>query len=131
MTLTRRCRLLTVLLSLCALLFAQTALAAYACPAVAKAAEIAQMAEAGMPCAESPALAVDDEQPGLCHAHCRGEPPSADHYQLPALATLDQLGAVLTVASPPVLGGASSPQVPLLRRGAAPPLAVRYCCFRI
>lgn len=131
MTLTRRCRLLTVMLSLWAVLFAQTALAGYACPGTAKAAQIAQMVQAGMPCAESMSRAMDDEQPGLCHAHCQAAQQSADNYQLPTLATLAELGAVLTVTFASAIADAPLLQAPLLRRATAPPLAVRNCCFRI
>jgi len=131
MTLTRRCRLLTVMFSLWALLFAQAALAGYSCPGAAKAAQVAQMVEAGMPCAESMSRAMDDEQPGLCHAHCQAAQQSADNYQVPALATLAELGAVLTVPSAAPIIDDSLLQAPLLRRATAPPLAVRNCCFRI
>lgn len=130
MTLTRRFRLVTVMFSLWALLFAQTALAGYTCPGTAKAAQVAEMAQAGMPCAESMSRAMDDEQPGLCHAHCQAAQQSADNYQVPTLATLAELGAVLTVT---LSASADDPllQAPLLRRATAPPLAVRNCCFRI
>jgi hypothetical protein len=131
MTLTRRYRLLTVMLSLWALLFAQAALAGYACPGTAKAAQVAEMAAAGMPCAEAMSLAMDDEQPGLCHAHCQAAQQSADNYQVPALATPAELGTVLTVALNPRRTDDSLLQAPLLRRATAPPLAVRNCCFRI
>ncbi|MDP3136813.1 MAG: hypothetical protein Q8N17_10845 [Burkholderiaceae bacterium] len=131
MTLTRRYRLLTVIFSLWALLCAQTALAGYVCPGTAKAAQIAQMVQAGMPCAESMSRAMDDELPGLCHAHCQADKQSADNYQVPTLATLAELGAVLTVSV--VSAGADDPliQAPLLRRATAPPMAVRHCCLRI
>jgi hypothetical protein len=131
MTLTRRFRLLTVMFSLWALLFAHTALAAYICPGSAKAAQVADMAQAGMPCAESMSLAMDDEQPSLCHAHCQAAQQSADNYQLPILATLAELGAVLTVTFASASADAPLLQAPLLRRATAPPLAVRNCCFRI
>ncbi|TWO68049.1 hypothetical protein FN976_24210 [Caenimonas sedimenti] len=131
MTLTRRSRLFTVMLSLWALLFAQTALAGYVCPGAAKAVQVAEMMQAGMPCAESMSRAMDDEQPGLCHAHCQAAQQSADNYQLPTLANLAELGAVLTVTVASVNGDEPLLQASLLRRATAPPLAVRNCCFRI
>lgn len=124
----RRHRLLTVLLSVCALLFAQLALAGYACPGAAKAAEVARMAEAGMPCAESMAQAMDDAQPGLCHAHCQASQQSADTFQVPLLPALAQLGPVLTVAAAPPPAGA--PAGAPLRPNIGPPLAIAHCCLR-
>ncbi len=131
MTPTRRSRLFTVMLSLVALLLAQTALAGYVCPGTAKAAQVAAMVQAGMPCAESMSSAMDDAQPGLCHAHCQAAQQSADHYQLPALAALTELGVVLTVAFASASADNPLLQAPLLRRSTSPPLAVRNCCFRI
>ena len=125
----RRHRLLTVLLSLGALLFSQLALAGYACPQIAKAAEVAQMVEAGMPCAGAMSQAIDDQQPALCHAHCQASPQSADTYQLPPLATLAQLGVVLMLPAVAPRGPPppSAPEPP----NAGPPLAIAHCCFRI
>lgn len=131
MTLSRRFRLLTVMFSLWALLFAQTALAGYTCPGNAKAAQVAEMVQAGMPCAETMSRAMDDEQPSLCHAHCQAAQQSADNYQVPTLATLAELGAVLTLARIRPSADVSLLQTPLLWRATDPSLAVRNCCFRI
>lgn len=130
----RSWRLLTVMLSLCALLFAQTAVARYICPELAKAVEVAQMTEAGMPCAESMSQSMDDEQPALCHAHCQSAHGTADSYQPPSLPSLGQLGPVLTLAVIPA--SRTAPDRPLvqqsvLRAAASPPLAITNCCFRI
>lgn len=132
MPLSRRWRLLTTMLSLCALLFTQTALAAYACPGAARAVQVAEMTAAGMPCAESMSMAMDDEQPALCHAHCQAA-QSLDNTQptpLPGVALM--MGATLT------LKPAIEPhmrqrvvQASLLRPDASPSLAVSNCCFRI
>lgn len=131
MTTTRRFRLVTVLFALCTLLFAQGALAAYLCPGTARAAQAAEMAMAGMPCAQTMSQAMDEQQPGLCHAHCQAEQQSADNFQVPALATAAQLGAVLTVVLPPAEPGRRPLLAPHLQRATAPPLAVQLCCFRI
>ncbi|MBA2676142.1 hypothetical protein [Ramlibacter sp.] len=133
MRISRRNRWLTVLVAVAALLFGQLALASYACPGIAKAAEVEQMFRAAMPCAEEMSRAMDDEQhPGLCHAHCQAAQQSADSYQVPPLATLEQLGPVLTVAAATASGESpapparSTPPPP-----AGPPLAIRHCCLRI
>ncbi|MEO6319696.1 MAG: hypothetical protein ABIR56_03445 [Polaromonas sp.] len=135
MTWNRRNRLATVLFALVSLLFMQFAVAAYSCPGglatVVKSAEMTLMAQADMPCAESMAFTMDNEQPSLCHAHCQDGQQSADKYQVPGFATLADLGCdfPLPRVAPAPMGAAL--QAPLLRRNTAPPLAVRNCCFRI
>jgi hypothetical protein len=130
-----RHRLITVLYALCSLLFMQWAVAAYACPGigakVAQVAEAAAMAEAGMPCAESMTLLMDDEQPNLCQAHCQTEDQSADKYQLPLLVAMDALpiAPAWQVARLPFI---EAPRhAPHLERTTAPPLSIRNCCFRL
>ncbi len=128
----RRNRWLTVLVAVAALLFGQLALANYACPGSAKATEVAQMFRAGMPCAEEMSRAMDEQQPVLCHAHCQSAQQSADSYQVPLLATLEQLGPVLTLAAAAVSGeGSALPPRRVLPPPAGPPLAIRHCCLRI
>ena len=128
-----RHRVLTVLITLVSLLFMRFSMAAYSCPGnAAQVAGVAAMAQAGMPCAESMALAMDDALPNLCHAHCQAEHLSADTYHVPALAVPVELGSSF-LASPRALlipPGAFL-QEALLTRTTAPPLAVRHCCFRI
>lgn len=131
----RSWRLLTAILSLCALLFAQTAMAAYSCEGLAKAVEIAQMTEAGMPCADSMSRSMDDAQPALCHAHCQSAQGTADNYQPPSLPSLGQLGPVLTMLLTPsssnTVRNRPLVQQSVLRPAASPPLAIANCCFRI
>lgn len=129
----RSWRLLTVILSLWALLFAQAAVAGYACPGVAKALEVARMTEAGMPCADSMSQAMDDEQPLLCHAQCQSARATPDSLQPPNLPSLAELGSVLMVSLSPDAGAGSPAQRPDPggRRRASPPLAISHCCLRI
>jgi hypothetical protein len=127
---TRRFRFLTVLLSLVALLMSNAALAGYACPGSDKAAEIAEMAEMGAPCSETMSRAMDDEHPGLCHAHCQSGDQSADTFHPPAFAGLMELGAVLSLPLPAQPIQARRWLPPSLPRATGPPLAVQYCCFR-
>ena len=129
-----RFRFITVIFSLCALLFAQLAVAGYACPAEGNPSgmgKMNEMAQATMPCAESMSLATDDEQPGLCHAHCQEQQQSAYNYQVPALAHMGELGVVLTLATVPTEDDLRIDRRPHLRRDTAPPLALRHCCLRI
>lgn len=130
----RRNRFATVLFALLSLLFMQLAMAGYSCAGggAGKAAEMAPVAQTGMPCAGSMTVAVDDAQPSLCAAHCKSDPQTADKYQVPALATMAAPGTGfplprMTRPAPP---GASW-QAPLLGRITAASLAVRHCCFRL
>ena len=130
-----RSHLITMLLALVSLLFMQMPVAAYACPGagvkVGKVAEASAMAEAGMPCAESMTMNMDDEQPNLCHAHCQADSQSAHTYQLPSLVAIDALptAPALQVALLPFVEAPA--QAPHLRRTTAPPLLIRNCCFRL
>ena len=127
-------RLLTVILSLWAVLFAQTALAQYACEGAARALEVAQMTESGMPCAESMSRSMDDQQPALCHAHCQASQGTPDHFQppsVPALAEVPVLWLAGMSAVPQDPGGPLLVQMSVLRRWGTPPLAISHCCFRI
>lgn len=126
----RRHRFATVLFALISLLFMQLALAGYSCPgARSKVQEAAAMAEAGMPCAGSMSMSMDDEQPGLCHAHCQASQQASDNHplQLPVLALPAGLAFEWASLEAPVR---SAPQASLLARATAPPLAIRNCCLR-
>lgn len=128
----RRIRLTTVLFALISLLFMQLAVAAYVCPGTAsKAAEVAAMADASMPCAESMTRSRDEAQPNLCQAHCQAGQQTADRYELPPPVVLDALPADFTLAAlAPLLSGAPL-QAPDLMRTTAPPVVIRHCCLRL
>jgi hypothetical protein len=132
MTRNRRHRLITVLFALVSLLFMQLAVAGYACPGSgSKVAEAAAMAEAGLPCAESMPLNMDDQQPNLCHAHCQAGQQSADKYQTPAPIVFGALLADFSLqVAIPVFSEAPL-QAPHLQRTTAPPVSIRNCCFRL
>ena len=132
MTRNRRTRLITVLFALVSLLFMQLAVAGYACPGTgSKDAEVAAMAEAGMPCAESMSLNMDDEQPNLCHAHCQTGQQTADKFELPSPVAISVLPADFTLpVTVPVFSGAPL-QAPHLKRTTAPSVVIKNCCFRI
>ena len=128
----RRTRFTTALFALISLLFMQLAVAGYVCPGTAsKVAEVAAMAEAGMPCAESMTLDMDEAQPNLCQAHCQTGQQTADKYELPSPIAIGALPADFTLpAIVPVLSGAPL-QAPHLMRTTAPPVTIRNCCFRL
>jgi hypothetical protein len=89
------------------------------------------MRDAGMPCAEAMSLAMDDEQPGLCHAHCQASQQSADHFQVPAFASSEQLGSMPVLSASRIDPGEPFAQAPWMQRATAPPFAIQHCCFRI
>lgn len=131
MTWNRRQRIVTVLFALISLLFMQLAVAGYACPAASSAQQTGMAANSGMPCAESMAVVLDDEQPGLCAAHCKADQQSADTnpshgLTAPPLLASDYplLRMSLPSAVPPL-------DAPLLTRTSARSVAVRHCCFRL
>ena len=125
----RRLRFATVLVALASLLFMQLALAGYSCPGVeSQVQQAAAMAEAGLPCAGAMSM-MDDEQPGLCHAHCQAGQQASDNHpmQLPAVALTAGLAFDRVFLQPAIR---SAPQAPLLTRATAPPIPIRNCCLR-
>ncbi len=124
----RRFRLVTVLLSLCLLLFAQGVLAGYLCQAPAT---MATVATAGEPECMAAMASSDDQERGLCHAHCQSGSQSADSFQPPAPLDLRELSGALTVQLPAHERlQPSGPQPGLLQRSSAPSIALQHCCFR-
>lgn len=130
----RRSRLITALLVLVSLLFTQLAVARYVCPSglekTAQMAEIAAMAQAGMPCAESMAASMDGAQPNLCHAYCQAGHQTADKFELPAPLGIHVVSIVFFVPDRAAVSLGAPLQLPHLKRATAPPLSIRHCCFR-
>ena len=112
-----------------AVLWAQLAIAAYACPGLSP----ASLAEA-MPC-EDMAMpmgsALDQAFPNLCAAHCHQGQQSD---QVPGL-TVPAVLWVALYAMPPAPGPLVAPrpraEAVHARAGAPPPHAILHCCFRI
>ncbi|MGE3347755.1 MAG: hypothetical protein AB7I35_10005 [Ramlibacter sp.] len=126
----RRHRCWAVLIASVHLLFAQVALAQYACPGFTSPAAQTASAEAVSPCQEM--MAAHATSQPLCQAHCKGDPQSTHTTAVPAVA----LPALLsTLPAPPVLtllpSGSSSPLPPWMRRVVHPPATIRNCCWRL
>jgi hypothetical protein len=125
----RRQRIRAALLALVSVLFAQLAIAAYACPGAASMAVAAEAHE--MPgCDMAPA---GDEPGALCQAHC------LQGGQAPTQPLLAAAGMVMIVESPfaafapaprAEAAGARAPQ-PYLDRPTEPELALRHSRLRI
>lgn len=107
------------------LLFAQLAVAAYACPVQERAPTMAASA-----CAD---MNMDMGSPALCAAHCEPGQQSADISVAPAVQAFVpcSLEVVLVPIERATLAPGSSHVAPLLTHATSPPLAIRHCCFRI
>lgn len=131
MKLSRSTRFLAALVTLFSLLFTQLAVAAYVCPNLATS-PISTAADSGQG-AMSGCTGMDEQQPGLCKAHCDRnhqtlDTPAAPHVA-PFVAT--SLTCVLPDAgvAAPVLANRDA-ALPL-EHATSPPIAIRHCCFRI
>lgn len=126
-------RLVTVLIAVTSLLFAQLALASYTCPGMSMPERTAMTATGDGMTGMGHCSDTDMAQPGLCHAHDHGGQQSLDKPDLPHVPPFQAVGPVLTVvlpdtATPPPTTVAAAP---FLAHATAPPLAIRHCCFRI
>ena len=137
------------------LLFAQMAIAAYACPNVTKAmlagASMHSQVQEAIPTdadhsiEASPTMGaanaaqsmpadcgqIDREAPNLCAEHCKQGQQSADHTPSPTVAPalLTALYSVtLSTATPTAEAAYYAPG--LLLQAAAPPHAIEHCCLR-
>lgn len=120
-------RCCAALLGLCALLFANLSVAAYACPGAVSG---SQPAATAMPdgCPDR-----DTDQPNLCKAHCAtGQQQTTQAAtDLPPLPLVHGLIATLFVL--PFARSAPSADAvgATLSRNTAPPITIRNCCFRL
>jgi hypothetical protein len=123
----RPIRVLAAWLALVAVLFAQLAVASYACPYMAAPAQMTAPMEGG--CDGMP---MDADQPALCHAHGQQGDQSLDKplVAFPQPALLQGL-ATEWVADSAIDPGSSGELPSLLARAPAPPVALRHCCLRI
>lgn len=120
----RLCRLL-----IGTVLWAQLAIAAYACPGL-----LAPAPAAAMPC-EDMAMpmgsALDSAFPSLCAAHCHQGQQSD---QVPSLTVPAALWVALYAMPPapePLVAPRPLAEAVHARAGAPPPHAILHCCFRI
>ena len=128
MSLNRCTRKWMTWIALAGLVFAQLAVAAYACPldAPGSASKMYQASgeQTNMPCADSTRADA-----ALCHEHCnQGNLISAD-----AQPAAIEFVSVFEVTVPVVfeMPGVAAPPVPELIHPISPPLSIRNCCFRI
>lgn len=118
-----------------ALLFAQLATAAHACPALVSS---MRAPGASMPCFDAmedgTPHSMDPDQPALCHEHCNPSAKAVDSGNAPALAA-PPMFAVLTIATSDddaaPAASAWRHQLRLRERTRPPAHSVLHCCWRI
>lgn len=116
------------LLAIGALLFAQLATAAYACPKQFAGADEATSMDAAC---EKNASQRDADSPALCQQHCEdGQQNVNDTPQTPTFVAVE-LGLIVTRSTQSFLPIESAVLSPALLHATSPPLAIRNCCFRI
>lgn len=120
----RPSRALAAIVTIFSLLFAQLAVAAYACPRLEAAVQ-----QAAMPgCAE-----MQMQEAALCHTHCDAAGQSLDRPDLPQVQAFVPAALSVVLSPEPRAQLRAHPDAgqPPLTRSTAPPLAIRHCCFRI
>jgi len=133
MTRSLHCTLCQLLIG--AILFAQMAVAAYACPnlATGEGSTVAATASAESMPADCDQMAgmLDPAAPNLCSAHCHNHEQSADHADAPALPPA--LFAALYWVVAPALAEpqTQTSETSVLHAALPPPHAILHCCFRI
>jgi hypothetical protein len=125
MKLRRSHRIVAALIALASLLFMQLAVAAYACPMQAR--------EAPAPMAMADCHNTDRINPSLCHAHAEATKQSLDKAATPAVQPFIAGAVLVEVAGLDQLMPHSVSVAPssVPAAGAAPPIAILHCCFRI
>lgn len=123
MKLRRSHRLFAALIVLVSLLSMQLAVAAYACPLVA------YQAAASMADCEG----TDADNPTLCHAHAEAGKQSLDKASTPAVQPFIAAAVLVEVAGLNQLIPRTASVAPywMPASGAAPPISILHCCFRI
>lgn len=129
----RRYRYTIALFALLSMLFAQLAVAAYACPVANATPGDASSAMASMPdmAADMPGChEMDQRASALCYAHCHHAAQSVEKAQLPLLAVTQSAALIFVVLAAPPAPAPIQVLPPQSQRITEPPLAIRNCCFR-
>lgn len=121
-------RKLIALLGIAAVLFAQLAVSAYACPLQDTASDdVAAVAGS----ASGSRDLRDADSPALCQKHCEnGKQNVNDTPQPPLIVSLSPIFSVTVINAGPASPATASP-IPSLLRATSPPLSISNCCLRI
>jgi hypothetical protein len=122
-------RKIVSLIGIFALLFAQLAGSAYACPFQMQG--IADTAMAGSAESDGPTAALDPASPALCEQHCQYGKQSINDAPQPMASVVLAPAFVVTLDCPSVLPTTSAAAAPSRLYDSSPPLSIRNCCFRI
>ena len=117
------------------ILFAQIAVAAYACPVLAKwsaASDPISSSSVAKPgdCDQMDDM-MDATSPNLCSAHCHNHEQSADHAAAPALPPALFVALYWLVAPAITEPLIQTSEANVLHVALSPPHAILHCCFRI
>ncbi|MDB5917468.1 MAG: hypothetical protein JWR40_1702 [Massilia sp.] len=127
MTLRRSHRLVAALIALASLLFMQLAVAAYACPL------LSPHTLSPPPMAMADCHGMDKQSPSLCGAQADAGKQSLDKPATPHVEPFVAAAVLADVVAIAPLMPASVTVLPssIPAAGAAPPIAIRHCCWRI
>ena len=127
---TRLTRKIVSLFSIVAMVFAQLAVAAYACPMQFQGLDNS-VATVTATAAEPDAGDYDTSAPALCKKHCEdGQQNVNDAPQTHAFLSFES-ALTLTMAIQPATSRDAPVATPSLQNATAPPHSIRNCCFRI
>ena len=116
------------LFSIAALLFAQLAVAAYACPMQFQGLD---NAVATVSASAPDAGEQDADSPALCKKHCENGQQNNNDSPQALTAVSSETSLTLPLSLPPATPQGIPAAPPSLRNATAPPLSIRHCCFRI
>jgi hypothetical protein len=126
----RPLRFAAALIALVSVLFAQLAVAGYACPGLKI--DISLSMQGKMHDGMSGCAGMDQKQPNLCHAHDQVGNQSLDKPDLPLVQPFIAAAMVTNLSSIDI-----DPTGPYqishesLTQATAPPHAILHCCYRI
>ena len=132
MKMSRFSRLVAASVMLFSLLFAQLAVAAYACPASGNGSPAVHKLLIDPEMSGCRGMSADQQSPSLCAAHCDNTPQSAEIPSTPAAAPFIPVTLCVVLDK----GDLACAIAPLseglqLNQAAAPPLIIRNCSFQI
>ena len=111
------------ILGIGAILFAQLAVAAYACPMLTPAQAEVQVSQ--------PAGESSPDSPALCHRHCQDDQQHVNDGAVVAAIIVFMPAFSLPLDVVAAIPAIHSLAAPSLYDASPPPLAIRHCCFRI
>lgn len=127
-------RMLLSRLLIVAILFAQIAISAYACPSLltssVDAATVTTADSMPVDCDQMAGM-LDPAAPSLCAAHCHSHEQSADRADAPMLPPALFATLYWLAAQTPVEPVSDTRKASVLHAALPPPHAILHCCFRI